>query len=93
MLEKLSERMGKAGARVAEADAETLWAEIRDMAQHHDYRLASSILAIGEMEHWTVMHTALALAYAHMILSNEHGEDIKSLLAIMIPTIVKVDNG
>ena len=88
MLEKLSKRMYEAGKRVAEADSETLWAEILAMAQQHDYHLASRIIDIGEIEHWTVMHTALALAYTHMAVCNEHGEDIKDMLAMMNRPIV-----
>jgi len=53
-----------------EADAETLWAEIRELARNYDYPFAARILEVGEHEHWTVMHVALALAHAHMELSN-----------------------
>jgi hypothetical protein len=88
MFEGISKRMGEAGKRVAEADSETLWAEILTMAQNHDSALASHILTIGEMEHWTTTHTALALAYVHMVLSNGHGEDIKDLMAIMNRPII-----
>jgi len=92
MLKGLSKRMGEAGKRVAEADAETLWGEIREMARNHDYRLASSILAIGEAEHWTVMHTALALAYAHMVLSNGHANDLRELMTAITDRL-EINNG
>ena len=56
--------------RLMEADAETLWAEIRELARNYDYRFAARILEVSELEHWTVTHVALALAHAHMVLSN-----------------------
>lgn len=79
MDEGLSRRMYEAGKRVAEADSETLWSEILVMAQNQESALASSIIAIGEVGHWTPLHTALALAYTHMILSNEHTRPIIGL--------------
>jgi len=42
-----------------EADAETLWAEIRELARNYDYPFAARILEVGEHEHWTVMHVPL----------------------------------
>ena len=57
-------------ARSMEADAETLWAEIRELARNQDYSFAARILEIGEHPHWTVTHVALALAHAHMVLAN-----------------------
>ncbi len=56
--------------RWMEADAETLWAEIRELARNQDYSFAARILEVGEHEHWTVTHVALALAHAHMVLAN-----------------------
>ena len=55
-------------ARWMEADAETLWAEIRELARNQDHSFAARILEVGEHEHWTVTHVALALA--HMVLAN-----------------------
>jgi hypothetical protein len=63
-------------ARLMEADAETLWAEIRELARNYDYPFAARILEVGEHEHWTVTHVALALAHAHMG-SNNHGQDLQ----------------
>ena len=57
-------------ARWMETDAETLWAEIRELARNQDCSFAARILEVGEHEHWTVTHVALALAHAHMVLSN-----------------------
>jgi len=74
------EAMGDAGARLASADSETLWAMIEEMAQGHESMLASHVIAIGKHEHWTMMHTALALAYAHMVLSNRHEQALRELL-------------
>ena len=56
--------------RWMEADAETLWAEIRELARNHDYPFAARILEVGEHQHWTVTHVALALAHAHIVLAN-----------------------
>jgi hypothetical protein len=81
MLEARGQRVEEASTRVREADAETMWAMIQDLAARHDYPMASQILALGRHEHWTVMHTALVLAYMHMSLSHGHGEDLKDMLA------------
>ncbi len=70
-------------ARLMEADAETLWAEIRELARNHDYPFAARILEVGEHEHWTVTHVALALAHAHMVFSNNHGQDLQEMVAFM----------
>ena len=70
MLEARGKRISEVSARAMEADAETLWAEIRELARNHDYPFAARILEVGEDEHWTVTHVALALAHAHMVLSN-----------------------
>jgi len=88
MFETMGQRMGEAGARVAKADSETLWAMVEEMANNHESPLAASILQIGKMERWTTLHTALALAYAHMVLSNGHAQDMKELIATMNRPIV-----
>lgn len=62
-----------------EADAETLGAENREFVRNHDYPFAARILEVGEHEHWTVTHVALALALAHMVLSNNHGQDLQEM--------------
>jgi hypothetical protein len=74
--------------RLMEADAETLWAEIRELARNHDYRFAARILELGEHEHWTVTHVALALAHAHMVLSNNHGQDLQEMAFMNRPIIM-----
>ena len=70
MLEARGKRISEVSARFMEADAETLWAEIRELARNQDYPFAARILEVEE--HWTVTHVALALAHAHMVLSNDH---------------------
>jgi hypothetical protein len=59
MLEATGKRISEVSARWMEADAETLWAEIRELARNYDYRFAARILEVGEHEHWTVMQVAL----------------------------------
>ena len=81
MLEARGKRISEVSARFREADAETLWAEIRELARNHDYPFAARILEVGEDEHWTVMH--VALAHAHMVLSNNHGQDLQEMMAFM----------
>ena len=66
MLEARGKRISEVSARWMEADAETLWAEIRELARNQDYPFAARILEVGEHQHWTVTHVALALALAHM---------------------------
>ena len=66
MLEARGKRISEVSARLMEADSETLWSEIRELARNHDYPFAARILEVGEHEHWTVTHVALALAHAHM---------------------------
>ena len=68
MLDGTGKRIREVSARLMEADAETLWAEMRELARNQDYPFAARILEVGEHEHWTVTHIALALA--HMVLSN-----------------------
>ena len=75
-------------ARLMEADAETLWAEIRELARNHDYPFAARILEVGEHEHWTVTHVALALARAHMVLCNNDGQDLQEMMAFMNRQII-----
>ena len=75
------------GPRLMEADAETLWAEIRELARNQDYQFAARILEVGEHEHWTVTHVALALAHAHMV-SNNHGQDLQEMVAFMNGPII-----
>src|SRR6266853_5526939 len=83
VLEARGKRISEVSARWMEADAETLWAEIRELARNHDYQFAARILEVGEHEHWTVMHVALALAHAHIVLSNNHGQDLQEMMAFM----------
>jgi len=75
-------------ARLMEVDAETLWAEIRELARNHDYPFAAQIIEAGEHEHWTLTHVALALAHAHMVLSNNHGQDLEEMMAFMNRPII-----
>jgi len=82
-------------ARLMEVDAETLWAEIRELARDHDYPFAAQIIEAGEHEHWTLTHVALALAHAHMVLSNNHGQlsnnhgqDLEEMMAFMNRPII-----
>jgi hypothetical protein len=72
MLEARSKRISEVSARLMEADAETLWVEIRELARNQDYPFAGRILEVGEHEHWTVTHVALALA--HMLLQQPRSE-------------------
>ena len=81
-------RQAPVSARLMEADAETLWAEIRELVRNHDCPFAARILEVGEHEHWTVTHVALALAQAHMVLSNNHGQDLQEMMAFMNRPIV-----
>jgi hypothetical protein len=74
--------------RSMEADAETLWAEIRELARNHEYPFAARILEVGEHAQWTVTHVALALAHAHMVLSNNHGQDLQEMMAFMNRPII-----
>jgi hypothetical protein len=74
--------------RWMEADAETLWAEIRELARNHDYPFAARILEVGEHQHWTVTQVALALAYAHMVLSNNHGQDLQEMAFMNGPILI-----
>jgi hypothetical protein len=75
-------------ARLMGADAETLWAEIRELARNQDYPFAARILEVGEHQHWTVTHVALALALAHMLLSNNHGQDFQEMMAFRNDPII-----
>ena len=88
MLEARGKCISDVSARLMEADAETLWAEIRELARNHDYRFAARILELGEHEHWTVTHVALALAHAHMVLSNNHGQDLQEMAFMNRPIIM-----
>jgi hypothetical protein len=83
MLEARGKRISEVSARWMEADAETLWAEIRELALNHDYPFAARILEVGEHKHWTVTQVALALAHAHMVLANNHGQDLQETMAFM----------
>jgi hypothetical protein len=85
MVEARGKRIGEVSARLMEADAETLWAEIRELARNQDYPFAARILEVGEHQHWTVTHVALALAHAHMVLSNNHGEDLQEMMPVHEP--------
>src|SRR5580692_5344004 len=88
MLEARGKRISEVSSRLMEADAETLWAEIRELARNHDYPFAARILEVGEHEHWTVTHVALALAHAHMVFSNNHGQDRQEMMAFMNRPII-----
>ena len=90
MLEARGKRISEVSARWMEADAETLWAEIRELARNQDYPFAARILEVGEHEHWTVTHVALALAHAHMVLSNNHGQDLQEMMAFMNRPIIMI---
>jgi hypothetical protein len=91
MLEAMGKRMGEVGARIANADAETLWADIQRMAIGEPWSeqdpfkintnvLAAHIIRIAEIEHWTLLHTAMVLAYTHMVLASDHATDLKEML-------------
>ena len=93
MLEGMGKRMTEAAERIRDADSETLWSMIQTMAftpwnpedplTIGNNAIAASILHIGEMEHWTVQHTALVLAYVHMVMSNDHQKDLKEMMDFM----------
>ena len=44
MLEARSKRISEVSARLMEADVETLWAEIRELARNQDYPFAPESL-------------------------------------------------
>ena len=88
MLEAKGKRISDVSARLMEADAETLWAEIRELARNQDYPFAARILEVGEHESWTVTQVALALAHAHMVLSNNYGEDLQEMMLFMNRPII-----
>lgn len=101
MLEGLSKRMGEAGKRVAEADAEALWADIQRMAAGIPWQddpdplrsisnsaLAATIIRLAAVENWSFLRTALALAYAHMVLASDHWQDIMEMQARSIRPMV-----
>jgi hypothetical protein len=90
MHEARGKRISAVSPRWMEADAETLWAEIRELARNHDYLFAARILEVGEHEQWTVTHVARALALAHapMVLSNNHGQDLQERRAFMNRPII-----
>lgn len=94
MLEGMGKRMTEAAERIRNADSETLWAMIVQMAftpwnpeneplSVGNNVIAASILRIGEVEHWTVQHTALVLAYVHIVMSNDHQKDLKEMMDFM----------
>lgn len=97
----MGKRMEACAARLREADAETLWADIQRMAAGLPWQddpdpvnafsnsmLANAIIKIAEVENWTVLRTALALAYAHIMLSSDHQKDLKELAALQTRPIV-----
>jgi|SRR5271167_1748712 len=104
MLEEMGKRMSEAYARLADADAETLWAMVQDLALRDLYEpwtadggpptfapgsvLAAQILRVAKYEKWTTLHTALALAYCHIVMSNGHYADIHELLALQHRPII-----
>jgi hypothetical protein len=99
MLEGMGKRMTEAAERIRNADSETLWAMIQNMAlapwnPNDDPStitnnvMAAQVLRIGEIEHWTVQHTALVLAYVHIVMSNDHQKDLAEMLDFMQRPIV-----
>jgi hypothetical protein len=52
--------------RFKEADCETLWAMVQDQAARSSNPVPKMLLEKANVEHWTVQHTALALAYVLM---------------------------
>ena len=93
MLEGMGKRMTEAAERIRNADSETLWSMIQNMAfapwnpedpdTIGNNVIAASVLRIGEIENWTVMHTALVLAYVHIVMSNDHQKDLKEMTEFM----------
>jgi hypothetical protein len=59
--------MIEAAERLQEADCETLWAMVKETAERSENPLPKTILEQAEREHWTVQHTALAIAYVLMM--------------------------
>jgi hypothetical protein len=68
-MDKLTDgqRMIEAAERLNEADCETLWATIQDLATRVENPLPKHVLDMAQVRHWTVQHTALALAYVLMM--------------------------
>jgi hypothetical protein len=93
MFEGMSKRIGEAATRLRDADSETLWAEIQRLASGQQFTetpdfsvhhiMAAHILMIAKHEGWSVLHTALALAYVHMILSDDHLADLNEMTLYM----------
>jgi hypothetical protein len=61
------QRMIEAAERLNEADCETLWATVEDLAGRTENPLPKTVLEMAKDRHWTVQHTALALAYVLMM--------------------------
>lgn len=93
MLEGMGNRMTEAAERLRNADSETLWSMIQNLAfapwdREDPFTItnnvvAATVLRVAEHEHWTVQHTALALAYVHIIMSNDHQKDLMEMMNYM----------
>jgi hypothetical protein len=95
MLEGMGQRMTEAAERMRNADSETLWSMIQNLAMGAgqwneedpftitNNVIAATVLRVAEMEHWTVQHTALALAYVHIVMSNDHQKDLMEMMNYM----------
>lgn len=59
--------MIEAAERLQEADCETLWALVQETAERSGNPLPKTILKQAKEGHWTVQHTALAIAYVLMM--------------------------
>src|SRR5580700_11879219 len=88
MLEARGKCISDVSARLMEADAETLWAEIRELARNRDYPFAARILEVGEHERWTVTNVALALAHAHGALQQPRSGPPEMMVFMNRPIIM-----
>lgn len=72
--------MYQAGQAMATSDDETIFGLIENMAQRSMNSLASRILAISRIEHWTVQRTALVLAYTFIVRDEESFDRIMEII-------------
>lgn len=95
MFTGMGKRMTEAAERIRNADSETLWAMLQELARNagrwdeeNPYSITNNVMCatvmkLGEMEHWTPLHTSLVLAYVHIIMSNDHQSDLQEMVAFM----------
>lgn len=68
--------MHQAGQVMATSDDETIFGLIENMALRSVNSLASRILAMSRIEHWTVQRTTLVLAYTFILRDEENFDRI-----------------